>query len=113
VSVFADLDQRRAVYVCVSRDHATMRASSCFLETHGGDVELVTEVCQDMPEAVLAGSLKHLPAAEIVFDRYHVRSHLSKAVDEIRREEAKRQGQLLKNTRYLWLKRPKNLTTRR
>ena len=39
--------------------------------------------------------------------------HLSKAVDEIRREEAKQHKQLIKNTRYLWLKRPENLTTRR
>ena len=50
--------------------------------------------------------------AEITFDRYHVRSHLSKAIDEIRREEAKQHKQLLKNTRYLWLKRPANLTAR-
>jgi transposase len=112
VSVFADLDQRRAVDVCEGRDQGTVPAFSCFLETHGGQAARVREVCQDMSEAFLAGSLKHLPAAEITFDRYHVRSHLSKAIDEIRREEAKQHKQLLKNTRYLWLKRPKNLTAR-
>jgi transposase len=112
VSVFADLDQRRAVYVCEGRDQGTVQAFSCFVETHGGDAQRVKEVCQDMSEAFLAGSLKHLPAAEITFDRYHVRSHLSKAIDEIRREEAKQHKRLLKNTRYLWLKRPTNLTVR-
>ena len=112
VSVFADLDERRAVYVCAGRDRGTVQAFSCFLETHGGEVRRVTEVCQDMSEASLAGTLKHLPAAEITFDRYDVRSHLSRAIDEIRREEAKQHRQLLKNTRYLWLKRPKNLTAR-
>ena len=112
VSVFADLDERRAVYVTEGRDQRTVQEFSCFLETHGGEVERVKEVCQDMSEAYLAGSLKYLPAAEITFDRYHVRSHLSKAIDEIRREEAKQHNQLLKNTRYLWLKRPKNLTAR-
>jgi transposase len=112
VSVFADLDERRAVFVTEGRDQGTVQAFSCFLETHGGEVQRVTEVCQDMSEAYLAGSLKHLPAAEITFDRYHVRLHLSKAIDEIRREEAKQHKQLLKNTRYLWLKRPKNLTAR-
>jgi transposase len=112
VSVFADLDERRAVYVTEGRDQRTVQEFSCFLETHGGEVERVKEVCQDMSEAYLAGSLKYLPAAEITFDRYHVRSHLSKAIDEIRREEAKQHKQLLKNTRYLWLKRPKNLTAR-
>jgi len=112
VSVFADLDERRAVYVTEGRDQGTVQEFSCFLETHGGELRRVREVCQDMSEAYLAGSLKHLPQAEITFDRYHVRSHLSKAIDEIRREEAKQHQALLKNTRYLWLKRPQNLTVR-
>ena len=65
-----------------------------------------------MSEAYLAGALKHLPKAEITFDRYHVQQHLSKAIDEVRREEAKQHKELLKNTRYLWLKRPENLTAK-
>src|SRR5205814_1600529 len=112
VSVFADLDERRAVYVTEGRDQGTVQEFSCFVETHRGEVARVREVCQDMSEAYLAGTLKHLPQAEITFDRYHVRQHLSKAIDEIRRQEAKQHKQLLKNTRYLWLKRPKNLTAR-
>jgi transposase len=112
VSVFADLDERRAVFVVEGRDQATVQAFSLFLETHGGRAEQVKEVCQDMSEAYLAGTLKHLPGAEITFDRYHIRSHLSAAIDEVRRVEAKHHAGLLKNTRYLWLKRPTNLTER-
>jgi transposase len=112
VSVFADLDQRRAVFAVEGRDQETVQAFSLFLETHGGRAEQISEVCQDMSEAYLAGTLKHLPAAEITFDRYHIRSHLSKAIDEVRRAEAGEHRALLKNTRYLWLKRPANLTDR-
>ena len=112
VSVFADLDQRRGVFCVEGRDHETVQAFSCFLETHGGDPARVSEVSQDMSEAFLKGTLTHLPNAEITFDRYHVRSHLSKAVDEVRREESKHHKELLKNTRYMWLKRPANLTDR-
>ncbi|MGZ6639804.1 MAG: ISL3 family transposase [Solirubrobacteraceae bacterium] len=112
VSVFADLDERRGVFCVEGRDHETVQAFSLFLETHGGDPERVREVCQDMSEAFLKGTLSYLPAAEVTFDRYHVKSHLSKAVDEVRREESKHQRDLLKNTRYMWLKRPKNLTER-
>jgi transposase len=112
VSVFADLDERRGVFVVEGRDHETVSAFSLFLETHGGDPEQVSEVCQDMSEAFLKGTLTHLPKAEITFDRYHVKSHLSKAVDEIRREESKHHHALLRNTRYMWLKRPANLTER-
>jgi len=80
------------------------------LETHGGDPARVSEVCQGHERGVLEGTLTTLPAAEVTFDRYHVRSHLSKAVDEVRREESKHQKDLLKNTRYMWLKRPAKLT---
>jgi transposase len=112
VSVFADLDERRGVFCVEGRDHETVQAFSLFLETHGGDPGRVSEVCQDMSEAFLKGTLTYLPAAEVTFDRYHVKSHLSKAVDEVRREEATHHRELLKNTRYMWLKRPKNLTER-
>jgi transposase len=112
VSVFADLDERRGVFVVEGRDHETVSAFSLFLETHGGDPSRVSEVCQDMSEAFLKGTLTHLPKAEITFDRYHVKSHLSAAVDEVRREESKHHRELLANTRYMWLKRPANLTAR-
>jgi transposase len=112
VSVFADLDQRRGVFVVEGRDHETVQAFSCFLETHGGDPAQVSEVCQDMSEAFLKGTLTYLPKAEITFDRYHIKSHLSKAIDEVRREEVKHHRELLRNTRYMWLKRPANLTGR-
>ncbi len=49
---------------------------------------------------------EHLGQAEVTFDRFHVKQKLSEAIDEVRREEAKQHKQLLKNTRYLWLKRP-------
>lgn len=110
VTVFADLDQRRGVFVVEGRDHQTVQAFSLFLDTHGGDSTLVEEVSQDMSEAFLKGTLTHLPNAEVTFDRYHIKSHLSKAVDEVRRVEAKHNKDLLRNTRYMWLKRPANLT---
>ena len=112
VSVFADLDERRGVFVVEGRDHETVQAFSLFLETHGGHPGQVSEVCQDMSEAFLKGTLTYLPKAEVTFDRYHVKSHLSQAVDEVRREESKHHRELLSNTRYMWLKRPANLTER-
>jgi transposase len=112
VSVLADLDQRRGVFVVEGRDHETVQAFSCFLETHAGERAKVKEVSQDISEALLKGTLKYLPNAEITFDRYHVRSRLSKAVDEAGREEVKHNRELLANTRYMWLKRPAKLTER-
>ncbi len=53
---------------------------------------------------------KHLPAAEITFDRYHIKAQLTCAVDEVRRDERVEHAELLRHTRYLWGKRPANLT---
>jgi transposase len=103
VTVFADLDpgERRAVFVTEGRDQQTVQQFAGFLKVHGGRPGQITEVCQDMSEAYLAGVLKHLPKAEITFDRYHIKQKLSEAIDAVRREEAKQHKELLKNTRYL------------
>lgn len=112
VTVFADLDRRRAIFVTEGRSAATYKDFVADLEAHGGAAKQITEVCQDMSEAFLSGALEHLPDAEITFDRYHVKAQLTKAVDEVRRAERADHGELLKRSRYLWLRRPENLTDR-
>jgi transposase len=52
---------------------------------------------------------ENLPHAQITFDHYHVIALVNKALDEVRKSEAKEQT-LLKHSRYWWLKNPKNLT---
>ena len=110
VTIFADLDRRRAVFVTEGRNANTYQRFVKDLEAHQGSAAQITEVCQDMSEAFLGGALNNLPEAEITFDRYHVKAQLFKAVDEVRRAEAKEQGHLLARSRYLWLRSPSNLT---
>jgi transposase len=112
VTVFCDLDpgERRAVFVTEGRDQQTVEQFAGFLTAHGGDPDHITEVCQDMSAAYLAGVREQLDKAQVTFDRYHVKQKLSEAIDTVRRAEAKQHKELLKNTRYLWLKRPDNLT---
>lgn len=114
VSVFCDLDpsERRAVFVADGRDQQTVEQFAGFLAAHGGDPGRIAEVCQDMSGAYLAGVREHLTAAEVTFDRFHVKQKLSEAIDQVRRAEAKEHKALLRNTRYLWLKRPANLTVK-
>ncbi len=55
-----------------------------------------------------------LPNSAIVHDKYHVVSHLTKAVDSVRRKEnstlQKEGNDALKGTRYTWLRNPENWT---
>ena len=65
-----------------------------------------------MSQSYLAGVRENLKQAHVTIDRYHVKQKLSEAIDTVRRAEAKEHKELLKNTRYLWLKRPTNLTVK-
>ena len=112
VTVFADLDASRAVFATPGRDGATYERFVEDLDAHGGEAGQVKQVCQDMSEAFLSGALEHLPEAEVTFDRYHVKAQLSKAVDLVRRAERREHHDLLKGTRYLWLRRPSSLSDR-
>lgn len=47
----------------------------------------------------------------MIFDRFHIMKIINAAVDEVRRYES-RENELLKKTRYIWLKNPQNLTAK-
>jgi transposase len=111
VSVFMDLDERRAVFVTEGRDAATVERFAADLAAHGGTPEQVTSVCCDMSQAFISGIAAHLPHAEVTFDRYHVIQALNSAVDEVRKAERKSRPELA-SSKYVWLKRPENLTER-
>ena len=54
------------------------------------------------------------PQAVLVFDKFHIVSHLMQAVDQVRRDEIREKGPaqkaLMYKTRFIWLKNPWNLT---
>ncbi len=73
----------------------------------------IKAVAMDMSAAYIAAVSKHLPAAKIVFDRFHVVKLINDKLSNIRRDlqrEADALGKkLLKGTRWLLLKNPENL----
>ena len=71
-------------------------------------------ICCDMWDPYVQAIKSRAPDALLVFDKFHIVSHLMKAVDAVRKEEAselaKTNPEILKSTRYIWLKHPWNLT---
>jgi len=72
-------------------------------------------ICSDMWKPYLKVIKKKAGQALHILDRFHIMAHLSKAIDEVRAEEArslKAKGYepILTKTRWLLLKRPENLT---
>lgn len=72
-------------------------------------------ICSDMWKPYLRVVAKKAGQAIHVLDRFHIASHFSKAIDEVRAEEVKRlraggYQPVLTRTRWLFLKRPDKLT---
>ncbi|MDP8970014.1 MAG: ISL3 family transposase [Actinomycetota bacterium] len=71
-------------------------------------------VCCDMWANYVDVVRDRAPQAGLVFAKVHIVRHLGEAVNDVRKAEARRLRQvdpeLLKNTRYIWLKNPGNLT---
>ena len=111
ISLFVDLEHSAVLFATEGRDHTAVQRFAEDLTAHGGDPKAITDACCDMSPAYIAGIGSSLPDAEITFDRYHLAQLLSKALDEVRRDEAPSRPEL-KRTRYMWLKRPQKLTDR-
>lgn len=72
-------------------------------------------ICSDMWRPYLTVIAKKAAGAIHVLDRFHIMAKMNKALDEVRAQEskalaAKGYEPVLKNTRWLLLKRPENLT---
>jgi transposase len=103
---------RRLLFVGPNRDKAAFEA---FFDEMGESwCQGITHVCSDMWQAYLTVIKNRLDNAVHILDRFHIVKLLNEAVDQVRRKEAvelRKQGiDLLKNMRYVFLKRPENLT---
>jgi len=115
VSTMVDLDGRRALAVTEGRDKGAVGRLCEEFESRGGDRSAVAEVTRDMSQAYALGVAEQMPQAAQTVDRFHVMQLFEQAVDRVRCAEAKSSAEkrrLLKGTKYVWLKRPENLTER-
>lgn len=108
ITVFADLERAKVIFATEGKDMPVVAAFKRDLESHKGQPENVQEVCCDMSPAFIAGFQEFFPTARLTFDKFHVTTILSDAVDQVRREEQRERPEL-KRTRYLWLMNPDKL----
>jgi transposase len=112
ISHMCDLRHPRVLEVVEGRDQQSARALWKSLpEEISARVE---DAVMDMSAGFAAAARIEAPQARVTYDKFHVVSHLSKAVDEIRRAEHKAllaQGdQTLKGQRMLFLFNPENFS---
>jgi len=111
ITLFADIDQARVLFATEGKSAETIAAFADDLTAHGGDPDAIEEVCIDMSPSFIKGVAENLPNAAVTFDKFHAVKIVNDAVDQVRRGEQKRQN-VLKGTRYIWLRNPANLSDR-
>ena len=87
VTIVNDLDRPRVLFVAEGRRKASLDG---FWETLSEEqLASVEAVAMDMWDPYVASTREHLPESDkkIVYDKYHIAAHLSKAVDQVRRAE--------------------------
>lgn len=109
-----DLDQKRLLWSGEGREEATL--ARFFDEWGPRRISKIRAICCDMWSPYIAVVKEKVPHAVLVFDKFHIIRHLLEAVNDVRKAEARalqqRNPELLKGTRYIWLKNPWNLTDR-
>jgi len=109
VTLFADLDERRVLFVTEGKDAQTVAAFRQDFIEHDGTPATVKTACMDLSPSFRSGVAACFPKADQTFDRFHVVKLANEAVDQIRRQEVKT-NEILKETRYLWLSNKENLS---
>ena len=113
ISLFFDLDLRRLLFGTEGKGHETVKAFAEDFKAHKGDPANVTDACIDMSKAFIKGVNEALPNAEITFDPFHLIQHMNDALSKVRAEEARLYPEMMKGSRYAFLKNPENLTENR
>jgi len=107
-----DLERKRLIWSGAHRDKDSLLR---FFQWWGKERTAAIEgVCCDMWQNYIDVVHENCGEAVIVFDKFHIVRHLMDAIDQVRRMEAKAladsDSEVLKGTRYIWLKNPWNLT---
>src|SRR5215217_6811804 len=116
LTIFADLKAKGVLFATEGKDGSTWERFIAEWEKHEGHRHQLTAVSMDMSKAYRAAVLGWCRNAEIVFNKYHVVSHVNGAVDQVRKYELRLGGwsaqAALKKSLWIWRKNPENLTAK-
>jgi transposase len=115
LTVFVDLQAKRVLLAVEGKDAGVWESFVKELAKHNGHPKAITQVAIDMSPAYTKGVRENLGSAVIVYDKYHVVSQVTEAVEAVRRTEVRQDTQAreqLEKTCWLWRKNPENWTDR-
>jgi len=108
MTVFTDVKSGRIIHAVEGKDIA---AVTPFLRKLHKKAVNLKAIAMDMSHAFYSAVKQELPNVDVVFDRFHVMKMMNTALDEIRKEQQKTSGNILKGERFLFLKNYDSLDT--
>jgi len=110
ITVAVDMDQRNVLHATPGKGAATITTIKDYLEGKDAPPAQIQQVCIDLSPSFISGVTTAFSEAMIIFDRFHVKQLLNKAMDQVRKDQRKTHQQL-KGHKYTFLKANKNLTS--
>jgi transposase len=116
ITVVSDVDAGTVAFIADERKEASL--DTYFDTLPAAELARIEAVAIDMWEPYANSVRAHLENADdkIVFDRFHVMGHMTKAVDTVRKAEHRRLKEggdnLLAGTKYMWITSAENLPER-
>ena len=101
MTIFTDVKTGRIIHAVEGRDIA---AVTPFLKRLYRKAFKLKAIAMDMSHSFYSAVKKELPHIDIVFDRFHVMKMMNTALDDIRKQQQKTCGHILKGERFLFLK---------
>jgi len=116
LTLVCDLEKGTVEYVATDRKEESL--SGYFRTLSVPQLEGIKAIAVDMWEPFLNAARKYVPDADqkLVYDRFHIMTHVGKAVDAVRKREHRELrsdgNETLTRTKYLWLYSQENLPER-
>lgn len=109
ITVAVDMDKGRVIHCTEGKGADTITEIATYLESKGSEKIKIEQVCIDLSPSFISGVMNEFKKAAIIFDRFHVKQLLNKAMDTLRKIEYRTHYEL-KGHKYLFLKANKNLS---
>jgi transposase len=116
LTLVCDLEKGTVEHVGIDRTEESLSAYFQTLSTQ--QLEGIQAIAVDMWQPFLNAARKHVPNADekLVYDRFHIMTHVGKAVDDVRKREHRELrnvgDETLTRSKYLWLYAQENLPER-
>jgi transposase len=111
LTVFVDLEAKRVLLAVEGKDASVWERFAEQLLAHNGHPKAITQIAIDMSPAYIKGVRDNFGNATISFDKFHVVSQVTEAVEAVRRKEVRQDPiarEQLEKTCWLWRKNPES-----